>query len=61
MLVLCTKVVTGDGEKWLNSGCILKIKPICLVDRSDVTCERGAKDNGKAFGLSSQKDGVAIN
>lgn len=53
MLVLCTKVVTGDGEKWLNSGCILKIKPICLVDRSDVTCERGAKDNGKAFGLSS--------
>lgn len=32
-----------------------------IVDRSDVACERGIKDDSKSFGLSSEKDGVAIN
>lgn len=26
-----------------------------------MACERGVKDNSKSFGLSSEKDGVAIN
>lgn len=32
-----------------------------IVDRSDVACERGVKDDSKNLGLSSEKDGVAIN
>lgn len=57
----CTKVVTEDSEKWLNSGYILKIKPVWFVDRSDVAREREAKDNSNGFSGGTKEDKIGIN
>ena len=50
------------GEKWSDSGYILKAEPIGLVDLLGVMIKkRGSKDGYNAFGLNKWKDKVAIN
>lgn len=33
-------ISSGGGEKWVNSGCILKVQPTVLVDRLSVLSKK---------------------
>lgn len=39
-MILWARVGSEGGERWLNSGCMIKVGQIEFAGRSDLECER---------------------